>query len=166
MSATATRTTSPEVLIELSEFLYDEAELLDEHRYDEWVQLWTDDGTYWVPGASDGVDPETEVNLIYDDRRRIDFRAARVGGKWVLSQDPRSRMFRAITNIRVVSEEPTYTVRSLMTLTEVRRGEQMLWVGRVTHELVRNGDGRLRMSAKTVDLINRREELPAISFIP
>jgi benzoate/toluate 1,2-dioxygenase beta subunit len=34
-------------------FLYREARLIDEHRYDEWLSLWTDDGVYWVPCNED-----------------------------------------------------------------------------------------------------------------
>ena len=34
---------------EIAEFLYAEAELLDERRYDEWLALLADDIRYWMP---------------------------------------------------------------------------------------------------------------------
>ena len=37
------------VVQEVSEFLYREAELLDERRYDEWLGLLADDIRYWMP---------------------------------------------------------------------------------------------------------------------
>ena len=32
----------------IAQFLYREARLLDERRYDDWQSLWTDDGMYWI----------------------------------------------------------------------------------------------------------------------
>jgi 3-phenylpropionate/cinnamic acid dioxygenase small subunit len=34
---------------EIAEFLYREAELLDERRYDDWLALLSDDIRYWMP---------------------------------------------------------------------------------------------------------------------
>jgi 3-phenylpropionate/cinnamic acid dioxygenase small subunit len=34
---------------QIVDFIYREARLMDEHRYDEWLALWTDDAVYWVP---------------------------------------------------------------------------------------------------------------------
>ena len=36
---------------EIEEFLYHEADLLDERRYEEWLELLTDDVRYWMPMA-------------------------------------------------------------------------------------------------------------------
>src|ERR1700716_1892655 len=36
---------------EVEEFLYNEADLLDERRYEEWLDLLTDDVRYWMPMA-------------------------------------------------------------------------------------------------------------------
>ena len=35
--------------LEIAQFLYSEAELLDERRYDEWLALVADDIRYWMP---------------------------------------------------------------------------------------------------------------------
>ena len=56
---------------QVEQFLYREADLMDEHRYDEWLALWTDDALYWVPTGSDEIDPKREISLIYDDRTRL-----------------------------------------------------------------------------------------------
>jgi hypothetical protein len=34
---------------DLIDFVYDEARMLDEGRYDEWLALWLPDGHYWMP---------------------------------------------------------------------------------------------------------------------
>jgi len=35
--------------LEVEDFLWNEADLLDEHQYEEWLDLLTDDVTYWMP---------------------------------------------------------------------------------------------------------------------
>ena len=42
---------------ELEQFVYHEASLIDEKRFDEWYELFTDDARYWMPlarGQPDG----------------------------------------------------------------------------------------------------------------
>ena len=34
---------------DIIDFIYAEARMLDEGRYDEWLALWLDDGHYWMP---------------------------------------------------------------------------------------------------------------------
>ena len=46
----------------VEQFLYREARLMDESRYEEWEALWADDGVYWVPCNDDDTDP----NIAYD----------------------------------------------------------------------------------------------------
>jgi len=46
---------------EVEEFLYQEAELLDARRFDEWLALFTDDARYWMP---------MRRNVPHDDRER------------------------------------------------------------------------------------------------
>ena len=38
-----------DLMREIEDLLYTEADLLDERRYDEWLELFTDDVTYWMP---------------------------------------------------------------------------------------------------------------------
>ena len=61
---------------QVEQFLYYEAQIMDEHRYDEWLALWSDDALYWVPAGRDNIDPKREISLIYDDRVRLETRIA------------------------------------------------------------------------------------------
>src|SRR5437016_2479127 len=49
------------VLDEVTQFIYREARLQDDHEYDAWEALWTDDGIYWIPANGQGTDPENEM---------------------------------------------------------------------------------------------------------
>ena len=60
--------------LEIENFLYAEAELLDNRRYEEWLDLFTEDCHYWMPIRSTRVagDEEHEFtreweNSYFDD---------------------------------------------------------------------------------------------------
>lgn len=147
-------------------FLFQEARLADENRYDEWLALWTEDITYWVPANLDDYDPDEHVSIIYDNREGLQDRIARLksGGAW--SQDPPSRMRRAITNIEIDRSNGSdeISVCSNFVLGELRRGRQSVYFAQQKHRLRWTADG-LRMSAKTILLVNNDEPLHNLSFI-
>ena len=49
---------------DIEKFLFREARLMDEHRYDEWLALWTGDAVYWVPCGHEDTDPLRQVSII------------------------------------------------------------------------------------------------------
>ena len=75
--------------------------LIDEHRYDEWLALWTEDGLYWVPCNSDDADPARQAMIIYDNRARLEERIYRLTSGAAWAQQPRSRTRRLISNVEV-----------------------------------------------------------------
>ena len=54
----------------IESFLYYEARLIDEHQYDEWLSLWTEDALYWVPCNEDDFDPERHISIVYERTAR------------------------------------------------------------------------------------------------
>ena len=121
---------------QVEQFIYTEAQLMDEHRYDEWLTLWTDDALYWVPSGRDEIDPKREISLIYDDRVRLQVRIARLKSGFAHAQEPKSRMRRVISNIIVEETENGEIVAySNFMLAELRRGKQDIFAGRTMHRL-------------------------------
>ena len=53
----------------VEKFLFYEARLLDQGRLEEWGQLFTDDGIYWVPATVDQPDPIPHVSLMSSSSR-------------------------------------------------------------------------------------------------
>ena len=81
-------------------FLYREARLIDEHRYQEWLGLWENDNTlYWVPCNEDDIDPRHHVSIIYDDHDRLMQRVERLLSGSVMAQQPVPKMRRVVSNI-------------------------------------------------------------------
>jgi 3-phenylpropionate/cinnamic acid dioxygenase small subunit len=145
---------------EIEKFLYHEARLADEHRYDEWEKLWTDDAVYWVPCNDDDSDPELHVSIIYDDREGIAARLKRLKSGAAWAQEPKSRIRRVISNVEVQEERrDEIVVQSNFIIGELRRGEQNLWIGRTVHKL-RRENGDIKIAYKKVMLLNNDTEMP------
>ena len=151
------------------EFLYREARLADEARYAEWLALWTDDGVYWVPATTEpDPDPERQLSHVYDNRARVETRVKLLQTGVRYSQEPASRMRRLVSNIEVEAADGGELVAGsnfLLAELAVQAGRELhWWAGRATHRL-RRVDGQLRMSRKTVVLVNAAEPLPNLAFL-
>lgn len=150
---------------EVEAFLFAEARILDEQRYAEWIETFTDDGMYWVPINPEVGDPRDEVALACDDRRRLEDRVARLATGWAHSQIPRSRTVRSVTNVEVwTAGEDALDVRSNLVVHEYRRGRRQVLAGHQVHALVRRDD-RLHVESRIVHLIDADFEVGNISFI-
>jgi len=146
-------------------YLYHEALLMDENRYDEWFALWAEDLLYWVPSNIDDADPMTHVQIIYDDRPTLEDRIERLKGGTAHSQDPKSKMRRLISNIEVQEESNgEVIVSSNFNLTEMRLGKQDTFAGRTFHQLRPDGDS-FKMVSKKVLLVNNNDVIDNLSFL-
>lgn len=150
---------------EIEQFLYREARLMDEHRYQEWLSLWTDDGIYWVPCSREASNPAQEVSIIYDDRSKLADRAVYLESGTVRDPASRSLMHRLISNVEAAPVSDTETdVTSTFILVEARDQDQYVWCGRSIHRL-RHVEGDLKISFKKVLLVNRLQAMPILQFL-
>ncbi len=152
-------------LEDVTQFIYREARLQDEHRYDEWESLWTDDGVYWVPANGEGGDPEQVMSIIYDNRSRIALRIRQYHTGKRFSQTPQSRLRRLISNIEVMEDDGSeLSVGSNVLIFENQTRGDVLWAARTEYRL-RRVDGALRMARKTVNLVNNQDALYSMAFL-
>jgi 3-phenylpropionate/cinnamic acid dioxygenase small subunit len=160
---------------EARQLLYREARLLDEHRYEEWQGLFTDDAMYWLPISADGEDPDpsTSISIIYDDVERIDERVYRTLHTPVLDQNPRSRTARLVSNVEVDERAgEDVGVRCNQLIGELRPGgpgqaglnDQRFFLARCEYHL-RRVDGEWRISLKKVGLLNADQPIYNLTFI-
>lgn len=150
---------------QVEQFLYYEADLMDEHRYDEWLALWTGDALYWVPTGHDELDPKRAISLIYDDRTRLHARIARLKKGFAQAHEPKSRMRRLISNV-VLEEEANRDIlsRSNFLLVEFHQGQQEVFAGRTIHRL-RPYAGSFKLVFKKVLLVNNDESIDTLNFL-
>jgi benzoate/toluate 1,2-dioxygenase subunit beta len=145
-------------------FLYREARLMDEHRYKEWLALWTADGVYWVPCNEDDIDPKRHVSIIYDDRERLEQRIDRLASGAVLAQDPKPRMRRVLSNIEWQESGAEIEAQSNFVLVLARGETQQVWAGR-THHILQRREDALGIRFKKVMLVNADQEMPLLQFL-
>jgi 3-phenylpropionate/cinnamic acid dioxygenase small subunit len=132
-----------------------ETRLLDQHRYQDWLKMFTPECVYWAPGRPDGGDPRTEIAVIFDDRRRLEDRVFRLCTGYAWSQAPRSRTVRLVTNVEVFStaEANRRMVRANFLISEFWDNETRLLSGWFGYNLEHAGDGWL-IQAKQINLID------------
>jgi benzoate/toluate 1,2-dioxygenase subunit beta len=152
-------------LAEVERFLYREARLADEHRYEEWEQLWSEDGVYWVPANGDQIDPTAQMSIIFDNRARIATRIKQFQTGKRHAQTPPSRLRRLLSNIELLEESGhEVLVGSNFMLLESRERGTQIWGGRAEHRL-RLIDGELRMSSKKVMLVDNDRAIHTMAFL-
>ena len=135
-------------------FLVNEARLLDEAQFDNWLNLFTADARYWVPSEPDQDSPLTTVSLMYDDRRLLETRVRRLSSPRIYSQEPRSRTSRTVSNVTIENRDASaITLRSKFIMVEFRRNEQRLFAGTNFHTLV-SLSGETKIASKRVNLLN------------
>jgi 3-phenylpropionate/cinnamic acid dioxygenase small subunit len=157
-------------LRDVEQFLYREARLADEHDYDGWEALWTDDALYWVPAGGADIDPLTQVSVIYDNRRRIATRLKQLRTGKRYAQAPPSNLRRLISNVELLCGRRNAdggvdleAGANFLVLESRARGNE-LWGGRTTYRL-RLVDGELRLVRKKVVLVDNDKALPTMGFL-
>jgi ethylbenzene dioxygenase subunit beta len=137
-------------------FLFEEARLLDTRRFRDWMALFTEDGTYWVPASAGQRSPLDQVSLFYDDRDLMKTRIDRLEHPRIHIQTPPSRTAHLVGNVMIDEADDAkghYVVSSTVIMMEYRDDQQRIFAGRQTHTLRRNGDG-FCIVQKRVNLIN------------
>ena len=165
MNKQVTITRQSEIGQEFEAFLFYEARLMDNHRFEDWLNLWDKDCLYWVPCNSEVVDPTRELSIIYEQYDQIRDRVRRLSGKFAHAQQPKSRLIRVLSNIEIESaDDRTITGHSTFVLGEVRLNRQLTWFGRSEHTLVRTDDG-LRIQRKKIFVLNNDTPMPNMTFL-
>jgi len=157
---------SATLLIAVTAFIYKEARLQDEHQYEAWEALWTDDGVYWMPANGHDIDPEKEMSIIYDNRSRIALRVKQLLTGEHFTQTPQSRLRHLVSNIELMDQEAggDIAVASNSLVFESSLRDDTIWAARNEYRL-RYVDGELRMAYKKVTLVNNDKALYTLSFL-
>ena len=144
-------------LLEATSFLTREARLIDEGRFNHWLELFSDDCLYWVPVTAGGGDPRTEVSHAFDDRRRLTDRVYWLRTGLAYSQIPASRTRRLIANVDVLDAAPgERLVRSNFVVHEFRAGITKVYAGWYAHTLVKAQHG-WQIKVKRVNLLDSEQ---------
>ena len=101
---------------EIEEFLFQEAELLDERNFEEWLDLLTDDIRYWMPMRRNvkfgELDREftragQDINWFDEGKETLERRVKQIltGVHW--AEEPLSRICHFVTNVQLLDASPS-----------------------------------------------------------
>ncbi len=129
---------------EAEDFLFHEAELLDEWKMEEWAALYTEDALYEVtsPANHDPLnsDARDTLFLVSDRIDRIRGRAKRLLKKTAHAEYPRSKTRHMISNVRVSEGEGGATnVRANFAVYRTKEDTSTVYMGDAHYTLVRDG---------------------------
>jgi benzoate/toluate 1,2-dioxygenase beta subunit len=143
-----------------------EARLLDQLRFDEWLALYTPECVYWVPTTPEAGDPRREVSISFDDRRRMEDRIYRLRTGYAWSQAPKSRTVRMISNVEVFAtgSDSVRMIRSNFLISEFRPDGVRFLSGWCGHRFVER-DGRWLIEVRQINLIDCDQNLRNPSIV-
>ena len=138
---------------EIEDFLYHEAELLDDWKLKEWAALFSSDGFYLIPPIGN---PEASTNsslyYVRDDRARLEQRALRLLKKEAHVEYPHSTTLHNISNVRIVDREEDYvTVKCNFATYRTKREMLDCYVGVIEYKFVKENE-ELKIKEKKVIL--------------
>lgn len=148
----------------VEDFLYREARLLDTGQLEEWLALFTEDATYWLPLEHNQKDAAETSSLIHDDRTLLELRVKQARHPRAHARLPLARTVHQIGNVVAEEKGDFVKANSNLVLVEFRSEKQRIWGALVEHHLRRSGDS-FRIAHKRVDLVNSEGELDGIAIL-
>jgi 3-phenylpropionate/cinnamic acid dioxygenase small subunit len=139
---------------EVETFLFRQAALLDGKRWQEWIELFADDGVYWMPVTPEQTDWLGEPSIFAEDRLLMEVRMGRLMHPNAWSQAAMWGTNHLVGNVIVEAVEgDTVRVYSRFQMMELRRDTVRHFGGSYRHTLVRTAAG-LRIRLQRVDMMN------------
>tara|TARA_B100001939_G_scaffold268005_1_gene235493 strand:+ start:276 stop:755 length:480 start_codon:yes stop_codon:yes gene_type:complete len=142
---------------EVEQFLFHEVSLLDDRRFEDWTDLFTEDGYYWAPAEINQPDPASGVSLFFDDVPMMRIRFARLRHPRVHSQIPPSRTSHSISNVTAKRSGTgdRVEVEARFQMLDYRPGhDQRAFGGKYEYVLSRSDAGCFRIASKKAVIIN------------
>jgi phthalate 3,4-dioxygenase beta subunit len=144
--------------VEALQFLTDEAYLLDAQRYEDWLDLLTEDVRYVMPvrvttARGAGCDSAAGMSHFDEDRYSLGRRVARFATEHAWTEDPPSRLRHHLSNVRTFATDDADELRVQSAVLLVRsRGDvretELLSVGR--DDILRRQDGRWLLARRLI----------------
>ena len=137
------------------QFLYRQSELLDSKKWQNWIDLFADDGIYWMPPEPSYKTWDGQPAIFAEDKNLMTVRMNRVLHPDAWSQRPLWETNHVVSNVVVdkVSPNGDVVVKSRFHMMELRRDDVRHFAGAYRHELKKTKDG-YRIKLQRVDMTN------------
>lgn len=149
---------------EIEDFLFEEAERLDDWRLPEWAELYTEDAVYEVTSLASSTpradDSRQTLFLIADKIDRIRGRASRLMKPTAHAEFPRSKTRHMVSNVRIKGEEDgRIRARANFAVFRTKEDATTIYMGEYHYVLVTTDDGlRIRQKRIILDLNSLYEQ--------
>jgi 3-phenylpropionate/cinnamic acid dioxygenase small subunit len=139
----------------VEQFLYRQADLLDRKQWQEWIDLFTDEGIYWMPPDPSYTTWEGTPAIFAEDKNLMTVRMGRVLHPDAWSQRPLWATNHVVSNVMLEKTDPNgdVFVRSRFHMMELRRDDMRHFAGSYMHQLKKTKDG-YRIKLQRVDMTN------------
>ncbi|HWI98759.1 MAG TPA: aromatic-ring-hydroxylating dioxygenase subunit beta [Burkholderiales bacterium] len=139
---------------EVEQFLYRQAELLDTKQWQAWIDLFADDGVYWMPADPAHKHWDGVPSIFAEDRNLMAVRMKRVLHPDAWSQRPLWGTNHVVSNVILEKTSPDdIVVRSRFHMMELRRDDVRHFAGAYRHHLKKTAEG-YRIKLQRVDMTN------------
>jgi 3-phenylpropionate/cinnamic acid dioxygenase small subunit len=137
--------------------LFRQAALLDAKRWQDWIDLFDDEGVYWMPVEPGQQGWLSEPSIFAEDKLMMEIRMGRLNHPNAWSQAPMWGTNHLVGNLMIesagTSDDPVISVYSRFQMMELRRDQVRHFGGTYRHQLVRTSRG-LRIKLQRVDMMN------------
>lgn len=150
----------------IAEFIWLEADLLDQKDYAEWLTLWDEDSKYIILIDPNESDFENSLNYAYDGAAMRDMRVRRLSSGQSMSASHAANTLRTVSRFRRLDDEAdgNIRIRCAQNLVEYKFEKHCIYAANVSWALRREGDG-FKIVEKIVRLINSTDSLACMTFL-
>ena len=139
---------------EVEQFLYQQSELLDGKKWQDWIDLFAADGIYWMPPAPEYKTWHGQPAIFAEDKNLMTVRMNRVLHPDAWSQRPLWETNHVVSNVRITkSWAKGIVVKSRFHMMELRRDDVRHFAGSYEHHLKKTKNG-YRIQLQRVDMTN------------
>jgi len=145
-----------ERLRDIELLLYRQSEFLDTRQWQAFIDLFTDNGVYWMPASPEQTTGDGVPSIFYEDRNLMSVRMKRLDHPRAWSQKTAWGTSHVVSNIVIEEQDARsgdLTVRSRFHMMEFRNDVTRHFAGSYTHRLARTGDG-YSIELQRVDMVN------------
>jgi benzoate/toluate 1,2-dioxygenase beta subunit len=144
----------------VEQFLIEEAALLDDRRFEDWLALYDDDAYYWAPVLADAAVRGLALAHYDEDRIQMQARVKRLQQPTAYSEQPPMRAVRLVGNVRILETLPDDAVRvGSRLIVHTFRNSAVIADMRAVHaaavqHLLRPRGAGFRIGWKRIDLVD------------
>jgi len=138
---------------EVEQFLYHQADLLDSKKWQDYIDLFTPDGVYWVPADPAHKTWEGMPAIFAEDKNLMTVRMKRVLHPDAWSQRPNWATNHVVSNVSVLKSTGDIQVKSRFHMMELRRDDVRHFAGTYQHTL-KKAKGGFKIKLQRVDMTN------------